>query len=111
MLLRKRSARRVLQQAWVSITSLSHHQPTTEAQVIQGETRDELWNLVEGLDEKHRIVVVLRLANEMTINEISQVLGVNEKTVYTRLYDALARLRTQIQLRPELKHLEDEVRS
>ncbi len=111
MLLRKRSARQVLHQAWVSLTSITRRQPTMEAQVIQGETRNELWNLVESLDEKHRIVVVLRLANEMTISEISQVLGVNEKTVYTRLYDALARLRAQIQLRPELKHLEDEVRS
>ncbi len=111
MLLRKRSARQALHQAWVSLASITRRQPTTEAQVIQSETRDELWNLVESLDEKHRIVVVLRLANEMTISEISQVLGVNEKTVYTRLYDALARLRAQIQLRPELKHLEDEVRS
>jgi RNA polymerase sigma-70 factor (ECF subfamily) len=109
MTLRKRAARRALQQAWESLTNLATRQPGTEAQVMQNETHDELWSLVDGLDEKHRLVVVLRLANNMTVSEISQVLGVNEKTVYTRLYDAFARLRVQIRMRPEFAHLWDEV--
>jgi RNA polymerase sigma-70 factor, ECF subfamily len=109
MTLRKRAARRALQQAWESLTVLAPHQPGTEAQVMQNETHDELWTLVDGLDEKHRLVVVLRLANNMTVSEISQVLGVNEKTVYTRLYDAFARLRVQIRMRPEFAYLLDEV--
>jgi RNA polymerase sigma-70 factor, ECF subfamily len=109
MILRKRAARRALQQAWESLTNLATRQPGTEAQVVQNETRDELWTLVDGLDEKHRLVVVLRLANNMTVSEISQVLGVNEKTVYTRLYDAFARLRVQIRMRPEFAYLWDEV--
>jgi RNA polymerase sigma-70 factor (ECF subfamily) len=109
MALRKRAARRALQQAWETLTGLAPHQPGTEAQVVLDETRAELWSIVDGLDEKHRLVVVLRLAHDMTVSEISQVLGVNEKTVYTRLYDAFARLRVQIRIRPEFAHLWEEV--
>jgi len=105
MTLRKRAARRALQQAWETLTSLTPRQPGTEAQVVLDETRDELWSIVDGLDEKHRLVVLLRVAHDMTVSEISQVLGLNEKTVYTRLYDAFARLRVQIRIRPEFAHL------
>lgn len=76
--------------------------------MVQDETRAELWSIVESLDEKHRLVVVLRLAHDMSISEISQVLGVHEKTVYTRLYNAFARLRAQICMRPDLAYLRDE---
>lgn len=109
MTLRKRSARQVVQQAWGTLTRLASSQPGAETQVVQEETRAELWDMVDGLDEKHRLVVVLRLAHEMKVREISQVLGVNEKTVYTRLYDAFAQLRVQIRMRPEFAHLWEEV--
>jgi len=109
MILRKRAARRTLQRAWESLTNLAPRQPGTEAQVMLDETRDELWSIVDSLDEKHRLVVVLRLAHELKVREISLVLGVNEKTVYTRLYDAFARLRVQIRMRPEFEHQWDEV--
>jgi DNA-directed RNA polymerase specialized sigma24 family protein len=46
-------------------------------------------------------VIILRVAHNLPVSEISQVLGVNEKTVYTRLYAALARLRVQLRMRPE----------
>ncbi len=109
MILRKRAARLALQQVWESLIRLTPRQLDPEAQVVEDETRHELWDLVDGLDEKHRLVVVLRLAHDMPISEISQVLGVKEKTVYTRLYNAFARLRGQIRTRPEFAHLRDEV--
>lgn len=109
MTLRKRRARRSLGQAWAALTNPSSREPGTEAQVVQGETRAELWDLVDGLDEKQRLVVLLRLAHELKVREISQVLGVNEKTVYTRLYDAFAWLRVQISTRPEFAQLWEEV--
>lgn len=109
MSLRKRAARRTLQQTWVTLTRLASHQPGAETQVVQREIRDELWKMVDCLDEKHRLVVLLRIAQDMPVSEISQVLGVNEKTVYTRLYDALTRLRGQIRRHPELANLLDEV--
>lgn len=109
MTLRKRAARQALQQAWEALTQQAQPQPEAEVQVVQNENQDELWSLVESLDEKHRLVVELRFGHGMNVDEISQVLGVREKTVYTRLYNAFARLRSQIQGRPEFAHLWDEV--
>jgi RNA polymerase sigma-70 factor (ECF subfamily) len=77
--------------------------------VVQAEARSELWELVDNLDEKQREVILLRLAHNLTVSEISQVLDVNEKTVYTRLYTAFTRLRTVIRSRPEDAHLWEEV--
>ena len=62
MIWRKRVARRALQQAWESFIKIGFNQPDTEVQVVQDETHDELWTLVGSLDEKHRLVVVLRSA-------------------------------------------------
>jgi RNA polymerase sigma-70 factor (ECF subfamily) len=109
MIQRKQAARLSLRQTWESLLHLGSNQLSTEAQVVQDETRNELWTLVDNLNEKHRLVVILRLAHDLTISEISQVLGVNKKTVYTRLYDAFAQLRALIKVRPEFTHLRDEV--
>ena len=109
MIWRKRAARNALQQTWESLIHLGSNLISAEAQVVQDETRVELWTLVDNLKEKHRLVIILRLAHDMTVNEISQVLGVKEKTVYTRLYDAFARLRIQIRQRPEFADLWDKV--
>jgi DNA-directed RNA polymerase specialized sigma24 family protein len=50
---------------------------------------------------KHRLVVILRLGQDLSIQEISQILGVNEKTVYSRLYDAYRQLRLKIKFSTE----------
>lgn len=111
MILRKRTARRALYQVWLALTQGSTAQPGPETQIAQAESREALWRLVDTLDDKHRLVVVLRLVHGLTVSEISQVLGVKEKTVYNRLYDAFAHLRGLIRLKPELAHLQDEVQS
>ncbi len=109
MQLRKRAARHFWLQAWTSLTHLVTHSPEAESQVIRDETRSELWKMVDLLDEKYRMVVVLRLIHGLTVGEISQVLALNEKTVYSRLYAAFARLRAQLKTRPEFTTLWDEV--
>lgn len=111
MTLRKRSVRRIWSQTWETIANLVPRQTETESQVIQDETRSELWKLVDHLDEKYRLVVLLRLVHDLKVSEISQVLGINEKTVYTRLYEAFARLRVKLQARPEFAHLWEEAQS
>lgn len=48
---------------------------------------------LDALPVKYREVVVLRFFEDLTLSEISLVLGVNENTVKTRLYTALDKLR------------------
>lgn len=45
--------------------------------------------LIENLDVKYKPIIVLKYLDNMTIKDISQILGVNESTVKTRLYTAL----------------------
>jgi DNA-directed RNA polymerase specialized sigma24 family protein len=55
--------------------------------------------------------VILRLAHNLTILEISQILEINEKTVYSRLYDAFRKLRQKLTNLPEYENFWLEERS
>jgi len=70
-----------------------------EDALIQNEKEAEIWNCLNQLDERHRIVVVLRYFHELSIAEISEILSVNEGTIHSRLHSAREKLRTA------LKHL------
>ena len=52
--------------------------------------------LLGTLDHKYRVVVILKYINDMTINEISQVLKIPQSTVKSRLYRALKKLEGEI---------------
>jgi RNA polymerase sigma-70 factor (ECF subfamily) len=99
--LRKRAVRATLSQVWGVIQSLAPRAPDPEAAAIENESRARLWNLVDQLGEKHRLVVILRLGQDLSIREISQILEINEKTVYSRLYEAFRQLRQKIKFSAE----------
>jgi RNA polymerase sigma-70 factor, ECF subfamily len=99
--LRKRAARAARDKVLKAIHVLTEESPGPEAAAIQKESRTRLWDLVDRLGEKHRLVVILRLANNLSIKEISQILEIHEKTVYSRLYDAFKKLRQQLSQLPE----------
>ena len=52
------------------------------------------------LSEDHRLVVVLRHFAELSYTEISEAIGVPEKTVKSRLFDARQRLGMLLRLQP-----------
>ena len=52
--------------------------------------------LLEKLNHKYRTVVVLKYINNMTIDEISQVLKIPQSTVKSRLYRALRKLENEV---------------
>jgi RNA polymerase sigma factor (sigma-70 family) len=99
--LRKRTVRMTLNQVWGAIQSLAQLAPGPEAAAIENESRTRLWDLVDQLGEKHRLVVILRLGQDLSIQEISQILKINQKTVYSRLYDAFKQLRQKIRFSAE----------
>lgn len=99
--LRKRAARATLRQVWGAIQSLAPRAPDPEAAAIENESRTRLWDLVDQLGERHRLVVILRLGQDLSIREISQILEINEKTVYSRLYEAFRQLGQKIKFSTE----------
>lgn len=53
-------------------------------------------DLIEGLNEKEKSVVMLRFYRDHTIKEISEILDIPLGTVKTMLYRALEKLRVQV---------------
>lgn len=68
-----------------------------EDNVIRTEKEAAIWDELNKLDERHRIVVVLRYFHELPISEISEILSVNEGTIHSRLHTARERLRDALQ--------------
>jgi RNA polymerase sigma-70 factor (ECF subfamily) len=94
--LRKRRMRARLQSALeaLHLSARSHLSP--EKAALQNEADRRVWQAVADLDEKHRLVVVLRYVNELSAEEIAQALGMNEGTVYSRLHYARQKLRLKL---------------
>ena len=103
--LRRIKARSRLQEvlklfSWQAVQSL----PTPEEVVIHNERARTVQKLVEALDEKHRLPILLRYVHEMTIAEIAQALDLNEGTVLSRLHYAHLKLKNRLAaLSPEKK--------
>jgi RNA polymerase sigma-70 factor (ECF subfamily) len=71
----------------------TERQVLPEEAAILNEREAAIWNSLNQLDERHRIVVVLRYFHELSIAEISQILSVNEGTIHSRLHSAREKLR------------------
>jgi RNA polymerase sigma-70 factor (ECF subfamily) len=104
---RKRRSRERLKRLLQGIFLLkSQDQSGPERVILQNEADAALWRAVNGLGEKHRLVVVLRYYHDLPIKEIAQILNVKEGTIHSRLYTARERLRTVLK---ENKHFISEI--
>ncbi|MEX1248699.1 MAG: RNA polymerase sigma factor [Anaerolineales bacterium] len=65
---------------------------TPERQVMEAQRTQAIWRAISGLDEKHRLPIVLRYYHELSTQEIADVLGLNIGTVHSRLSNARTRL-------------------
>lgn len=74
--------------------------PSPEHAALQNEADQHIWRAVDGLDEKHRLVVIMHYVHEMSAPEIGFALGISEGTVYSRLH--YARRKLQIELDPPI---------
>jgi len=93
--------RKVLDKLKATTTMLfrvdAQKQPSPEESVIQTENEAVVWNELNKMDDRHRIVVILRYFQELSIAEISEILKVNEGTIHSRLHTARERLRDALQ--------------
>ncbi len=60
------------------------------------EGRVSLKELVEQLEPKYRVIIILRYFEDMSLGEIAETLSENINTVKTRLYTALKILRVEM---------------
>jgi RNA polymerase sigma-70 factor (ECF subfamily) len=92
--------RKVVERLTTTLTSIfrieTQKQISPEEELIQNEKEAAIWNSLNQLDERHRIVVILRYFQELSIAEISQVLSVNEGTIHSRLHNAREKLRNAL---------------
>ena len=68
-----------------------------EEAAIQNEREAVLWKALNNLDERHRMVIVLRYFHELSVAEISQILSIREGTVHSRLHTARERLKDSLE--------------
>jgi RNA polymerase sigma-70 factor (ECF subfamily) len=95
--LRKRKVLERLRATLTGIFQLETQQPALpEDSIIQDEKEAAVWRSLNELDERHRIVVILRYFHELSIAEISDVLALNEGTVHSRLHSAREKLRVAL---------------
>lgn len=101
--LRKRKSRGSLQSVLESVYLVSAKPLSPEQARIKKEARDSLWQAVDQLGEKQRLPILLRTAHDLSIAEIAEVLGIKEKTVYSRLYHGYAALKAHLNGQIELE--------
>jgi RNA polymerase sigma factor (sigma-70 family) len=69
---------------------------TPERQLSEFEERRRLQLALDELPEEQRIVVLLRLEQDLTLEEIGEVTGVGRETVKSRLRYAMDKLRSRL---------------
>lgn len=101
-LLRRRAARRRLENllGWSGIWPQKEEPP--EHAYLKNEASTALWQAVASLDEKHRLPVVLRFVHGMPVSEIAAALRVSEGTVHSRLHYAVRKLQVRLDEAPNL---------
>jgi RNA polymerase sigma-70 factor, ECF subfamily len=93
--LRRRQVRQALSlnnltPGWLRRLARREWQP--EAQVERSHERQTIWSLVDRLDERLRLTLILRYRYGLSCPEIGKALGVATTTVYGRLNEARQRL-------------------
>ena len=86
---RRRADRRRFQREQAVVAASG---PSVEDLAAAGEFEGRLWRAVDGLPRKLRLVVVLAAMEGYDVREVSQLLGVREGTVKSRLFAARRRL-------------------
>ncbi len=80
------------------LQSKNNHSP--EKAVIQNESDLMIEYAIRGLDDKHRLPIVLRYYHDLSVAEIAEILDIPQGTVHSRLNIARERLRQVLKEEP-----------
>lgn len=76
---------------------LASEQPNPEHVAVGSQLRALVLNLVAELDEKYRVVLLLRTIDGMSYDELAEALGIPVGTVESRLHRARAKLLEKVE--------------
>ena len=79
----------------------THPTRNPEQATLNRERAAELWRAVDGLSDKHRVIVFLRYQQGLSYEEIAQAMGINLGTVKSRLYYAHKKLKERMEVEQE----------
>ena len=97
--LRRRKVRRALPLDWLRDQA---GDGDVASEVAELSRRQTLWSLVDRLDDKYRLPVILHYHEGWSCGEVAGILSLRTSTVYSRLNTARIQLRTM--LHAESKH-------
>lgn len=80
------------QQQW----DMPDHRPLPEEQMMVSEEREALSKAIASLDPEYRQVLILRIVNDCSYQQISEIMGIREGTVKSRLSRAREQLRKKL---------------
>ncbi len=75
----------------------SHESETPESHLLQKEVQNDLQQLLAHLDETDRLIITLRFTEELSYDEIGEIVGMSKNTVGTRLFRARKQLKEQFE--------------
>lgn len=102
--LRRRRAGEILEMTMGTIHSLIGKPPDPEDQVAQNDLNKQLRQAVAGLDEKHRIPLILHYVQHLSVSQIATIMQTNENTIHSRLFHARRKLAIQLKKAPQDVH-------
>ncbi|MFN2198527.1 MAG: RNA polymerase sigma factor [Anaerolineales bacterium] len=89
---RRRKTATRLQQSLERVR-LAFADPSPEETLLAQESQDQLRAALQALDDRHRLVVILRYLQGLPVRDIAQILEIPEGTVHSRLHHAHHQLR------------------
>ena len=96
--IRRRKRRQKLNDSLRLLFGSERPRKSPEDKQIGAEAKSTLWSLVNQLDEKHRLPIILRYVHDMSIREVAHILQLREGTVHSRLPYACRNLGRQLAL-------------
>ena len=96
--IRRRKRRQKLNDSLRLLFGSERPRKSPEDKQIGAEAKSTLWSLVNQLDEKHGLPIILRYVHDMSIREVAHILQLREGTVHSRLHYACRNLGRQLAL-------------
>jgi RNA polymerase sigma-70 factor (ECF subfamily) len=101
---RDRLRRRKLRRAFAVSRLWERPGPEDPAEVVARRQQSQgLWALVDRLDDKYRLPLILHYQSGLSCDEVGHVLGLRLNTVYSRLNRARMQLREMLQEQTEVR--------